>query len=233
MTVLSLLQEASPFLGLDVPSLVYASTDRTMVELKAVTNDMAEKIAKAHPWQLFSTVATVTGDGSDEDFDLAADFDWMPDGNQVWSSTLNRPLSHVVAQDQWLGMDVQDFDMVVNAWIIYGGQIHIKPALANLATAQYFYQSNLIIDPASGTNKVAFTLDTDTYRLSERLLKLGVLYRWKQLKGQPYSEEMNDFEDLKEKLISRDKGATILRQGSARMPRGVNVAFPGNVPGGV
>ena len=230
MTVLSCLQEACPFIGLAVPSAVMSATDRDSVELKAVANDMADKIAKAYGWQKFATLKTHTGDGSTEDFDLPDDYDWMPDDRNVWTSDNNQPLCKVASLDDWLGQVVRDWEPVPGNWIIYGDQIHIRTALGSGITAKYYYQSNLIIEPASGSNKTAFTLDTDTYRLSERLLKLGVIYRWKQLKGQPYSEEMNDFEDLKERLIARDKGATILKQGTSRIAKGATMAYPGNVP---
>ena len=61
-------------------------------------------------------------------------------------------------------------------------------------------------------------------------VKLGIIARWKQLKSQPYAQELDDYEVLKEKLIARDKGATILKQGTMRMPKGATLAYPGNVP---
>jgi len=230
MTALSVVQAVCPFIGVDVPSAVFSSTTREHVELKAVANDVADMIAKAHPWQLLTTLKTHTGDGSTEDFDLPDDYDWMPDSNQVWTSDNNQPLCKVMDVNAWLGQIVRDFDPVPGNWIIYGDQIHIRAALGSGITAKYFYQSNLYVDPVSGSNTSTFSLDTDTFRLSERLLKLGVIYRWKQLKSQPYTQEMDDFENLKEKLIARDKGATILKQGAMRMPKGAVVAYPGSVP---
>lgn len=230
MTVLTDLQDVAPFIGLAIPDAVMSSTTREHVELKAVTNYMADKIAKAHPWQKFSTLETVTGDGTTEAFDLPADYEWMPDTSQVWSSVSRNPLAKVPNTNEWLGMITQDFDPTPGMWIIYGDQIHIRTVLGATETAKFFYQSNTIIRPATGSDKSAFTLDTDTFRLSSQLLKLGVIYRWKQLKGQDYGEEMADFEDLKEKLIARDKGATILKQGSSRIAKGTTLAFPGNVP---
>lgn len=230
MTALSVVQAVCPFIGVDVPGAVFSSTTREHVELKAVANDVADMIAKAHPWQLLTTLKTHTGDGTTEDFDLPTDYDWMPDVNQVWTSDNNQPLCKVADVDAWLGQIVRDFDPVPGNWIIYGGQLHIRAALGSGITAKYFYQSNLYVDPASGSNTSTFALDTDTFRLSERLLKLGIIYRWKQLKSQPYAQELDDYEILKEKLIARDKGATILKQGTMRMPKGATLAYPGNVP---
>lgn len=230
MTLLSVIQDAAPYIGIDVPDQVMAATNRDMVEMKSVFKAMARRIAISYPWQKLATIATYTGDGSTEDFSLPSDFDWMPDDNQVWVSDNDTAIAKVMSQDEWLGLTVRDFSPTPSCWIIYGGQIHFKDALANTITAKHFYQSNLINDPASGSNSATFTLDTDTFVLDEELLRLAIIYRWKQLKGQPYAEEMNDYEERKEKLIARDKGATILKAGGFRMPRGATLAYPGSVP---
>ena len=232
MSVLSAIQYACSFIGVSVPDAVMASTVREHVELKAITNDVASTISKAHTWQLLKTLATLTGDGTTEDFSLPTDYDWMPDTSEIWSSDNDRPLCKVVDENVWLSHIEQGLDPVPGEWIIYGGQLHIRSAPGSGITCRYFYQSNLYVDPAAGANTNVFATDTDNFRLDERLLKLGIIYRWKQAKGQPYAQEMDDYEVLKEKLISRDKGATILVQGTARGTRGITYAYPGNVPGG-
>lgn len=226
MTILSVIQAVAPVVGVAVPSAVVTSTDREHVELTALANEMAERISKAHEWQLFNTLATYTGDGSMEDFSLPADYDRMLTKAQLWSSSLETPLSAITDRDRWLGLDIQSFDFVVNAWIIYGGQMHIKPAMASGVTAKHWYQSNLIIAPVAGDNKTEFTADTDVFRLPERLLKLGMIWQWKANKGLAYAEDMETYEVEKEKLIARDKGSRMVRVGSARMPKGVKTAYP-------
>ena len=227
MTILTVMQAVTPVIGLTVPDSVISSTEREHVELTALANEMAKRIALAHDWQLLSTVETITGDGSTEAHSLPSDYDRMPKRAQVWSSSLETPLSRISSIDRWLGLDVQSYDYVINAWIIYGGQIHIKPALANAVTAKYFYQSNLIITPnGGGSNQTSFTNDGDTFRLDEDLLKLGMIWQWKANKGRPYAEDMANYEDRKERLIERDKGSRIHRMGRVRLPRGVDVAYP-------
>lgn len=217
MTVLSVIQGATKVIGLTVPTAVMASTDRTMVELAALANEMADRIAKAHEWQLLRTIATYTGNGIIEDFNLPSDYDRMGTANQVWSSSLQAPLTAWTDLDAWLGMDVQNIDMLFGAWIIYGGQIHIKSALANLATAKHWYQSNLIITPATpGLNITAFAADGDTFRLNERLLRLAMIWQWKANKGRPYGEDLDNYEEAKEKLIVADKGSRVLTMGRRR-----------------
>jgi len=229
MTILSVCQGVAKVIGIDVPDAVTSSTDREYVELLAVAHTMADRIAKGHEWQMFSTIHTLTGDGSTEDFDLPSDYDRMLVKAQVWSSSLESPLSPVVELDKWLELDVQSFDFVINAWTIYGGQMHIKPALASAVTAKFFYQSNLIITPASGSNKTEFNDDDDTFRLSEELLKLGMIWQWRANKGLPYTEDFMNYEQLLSRLVARDKGSRMLRVGKVRLPSDVTIAYPQNV----
>lgn len=230
MTVLSVIQDVATKIGMEVPSAVMASTVREHVEIKALANEVATRIAAAHDWRKLAAQATYTGDGSTEDFDLPTDYDRMPKKAKVWSSSNQSPLSPVYDLDTWLGLDVQNVDLVFGSWIIYGGQMHIKTALSSGATAKHWYQSNLIIAPSGGgTNKTTFTADDDTFRLDERLLKLGLIWEWKFSKGRPYAEDMATFEEAKEKRINDDKGARILTVGAKRISGDVDMPFPGSV----
>lgn len=229
MTLLSVCAEVAKVVGLDVPDAVASSTDREYVELFALANEMAERIARGYNWQLLSRIHTLTGDGATEDFDLPADYDRMLVKSQVWSSSLETALSPIGSLDRWLELDIQAFDFVVNAWIIYGGQMHIKPAMATAVTAKFFYQSNLIIAPASGSNKVEFTADNDTFRLDEQLLKLGMIWQYKANKGFSYAEDMANYEALLARLATRDRGSRMLRVGPVRLPRDVKVAYPQSI----
>lgn len=226
MTILSVVADACKVIGLEVPTGLLASTDREHVELVAVAQEMAERIARGHGWQLLSRIHTITGDGTTEDWSLPSDYDRMPVKAQLWSSALETALSPIPDIDKWLSLDVQSFDFVLNAWTIYGGEMHIKPALASGVTVKFFYQSNLIVAPNAGANKATFTADGDTFRLDEQLLKLAIIWRWKEAKGQSYSEWLDDYEELKERLVSRDRGSRVVRIGTRRMPADVRTAYP-------
>lgn len=230
MTLLSVCQKVAKFVGMTVPSEVASSTDRDAVELLATVEEMAERITQGHDWQLLSRIHTLTGDGSEEDFDLPTDYTRMMVKSQLWSSSLETPLSPISDLDEWLGMDVQSFDFVVNAWTIYGGQIHIKPALATGVTAKFFYQSNLVVRSGS-SNVASFTNDADTYRLDENLLALGAIWKFRADKGLPYAEQMQDYEILLSRLVTKDKGSRILRLGMPNMPRDTKIAYPQSING--
>ncbi len=230
MTTLSVIQDAcTSGIALEKPTAVFGSTTREHIELASLINEAGFMIAEAHEWQTLNRIATITGDGTDETFALPADFSRMLDKSQLWSSSLETPLTPISDRDEWLGLDVQAFDFVINAWIIYGNEIHIKPALASAVTVKYFYQSHHWARSAALANIDQFSADTDTFRLSERLLKLALIYKWREMKGLPYAENMADYQYLLAKLINRDKGSRIIRIGKAGMPRDTTVAYPQSI----
>lgn len=213
MTILSIIQEVCKVTGLDVPTDVLASTEREHIELVSLANEMAERIAQSYDWQVLKNVATVNGDGLTESFDLPSDYRRMLKKSQLWSSSSQVALTPVPDADSWLGMGFPSVGMMSRAWTLYGGQLHIKPALASSATAQYFYISRLIVTSVTDANKAEFTADDDVFRLSERLLKLGMVWQWRASKGLAYQEDMDTYEHLKEQLVCDDKGSRSIRLG--------------------
>ena len=196
--------------------------------LHAIARRIAADIIAEHEWQKLRTIRTITGDGTTADYDMPSDFDRLPRTKSLWSSRLGSRYCHIEDLDQWLGMDVLNYDQAMNAWTIYGDQIHFKPTPSSGETISFWYQSNLIARPSGGgANKAAFDADGDTFRLSERLLKKGIIWRWRAGKGLPYAEHQEDYETVKERLIGADGGARgILKQPEAMNRDGVRIAYP-------
>lgn len=232
MTVLSAIARACPKLGLEVPLSVFSSTEREHVELAELANVVAEEIASAYDWQVLKKISTITGDATTEDWPLEADYDRQTLKATMWvASRTGAPLEHVLDFDRWLGIIVSTATVSSGQWIIYGNQIHIRPALALADTAKYPYITTAIVDPASGANKAAFTIDTDVFLLDESVLRKGIIWRWKEQKGLPYAEAMQDYEIGLAEAVGRDKGSKILTIGAQRWRGGIDAdyAFPGTI----
>jgi hypothetical protein len=88
--------------------------------------------------------------------------------------------------------------------------------------------TNLIATDSDGAHKTAFTADDDVFRLDERLLRQGIIWRWKQLKGLPFEVPMYEYQSLLERRITRDGARTIITTPRARMS-GADVALPWTV----
>ncbi len=228
MTVLSAIQRACTPIGLGVPTAVFSSTEREHLELQDVANRVANDIADFYDWQALKKIATITGDGTTEDWDLPTDYERQLKKASLRSSTFDGPLEHITDSDEWLDIVVRDLTTARGQWTIYNDQIHIRDALALNATAKYFYIKDTIVHPASGADKVRFDMDTDTFLLDETCLELGIVYRWKRNKGLPYAEEQQDLMDKLSVKAGNDKGSKIIVVGQQRITNGAaDFAFPG------
>lgn len=228
MTVLSAISQACASLGLSIPTAVFASVVREHQELATIANEMAQEIAfDGHEWSRLKTLATLTGNGVATTFDFPSDYQRMLKSARLWpSATPSAPLCHSSDTDQWLGDTAYSNGWLTNSWTIIGDQIHIRPIVPNAATVQFYYLTRNYAKTAAGVAKASFSLDTDTFRLDERVLKLGIIWRWKASKGLPYAEEMQTYETALGVAVANDKGSNIIREGRPRWSGDVSIAYP-------
>lgn len=229
MTALSVAQSVASVVGLEIPDAVVSSGDREHVELREVMKEAAECILDAHDWQLLKLRHTITGDNATENWPLPADYYKFPKDAQLWSNALEAPLTHVQSANRWEDLETRSYDFVEGVWILLGGEIRIKPALNAGELVRFYYQSNKIWADSGATAKATLTADDDTFRLGERLLKLGTIWAYKKNKGLPYAEDLADYEYALADAVQRDKGPTMIAIGSPRRPRDVAVAYPQSI----
>ena len=227
-SILEILQDASTAMGISYPSSVYGQTDRTSLELQRVCNEMARRIRNAHDWQALKVLQTENGDDSTTSFALPADYLRFPKDGRVYSTRLDCPLTHVIGSDDWLHLQVRDYDVVTGAWTILGGNIEILPAPATGEDIKYYYLSRYMVQTSGGGFQDFFSADSDSFRLDARTLELGLIYEWRSRKGLDFQDELADFNAALSRCISDDKGARILTQRS-RQQIDARIAYPWNL----
>lgn len=75
---------------------------------------------------------------------------------------------------------------------------------------------NQLIAFEGALSKSTFTQDDDVFILSERLLTLSLIWRWRAQKRQAYDEDLTNYETALATASGSDKGARILVAGSRR-----------------
>lgn len=229
MTALQIIQEACKYVGLAVPTAVFASTQREHVELCSYLNEMARSIAfDGRDWTALIATATITGDARaiTAGYDLPSNYKRMLKKASLWPSwTPFAVLTHYPDFDEWLGLQVQSFSPVIGGWTKAGSQLFFNPVVTAGRTIKFGYIKNAIV---TGPDTTQFTADGDLFALNDRVLKLGLQYYWKKQKGQLYAEDMADFEAALDVEAGNDKGSNILTVGTRRLPMGVGMAYPGS-----
>lgn len=230
MTVLDVAKAVALKVGVEVPSQLFAATDREYVEMRTLINEAATDLRDVYDWHLLRTINTVTGDGTSTSFALPSDYARMMVTASVWSSRYLWAMEHIVDTDRWLEYLTLPYTQENGIWTIYGGEFHILAAMGSGETAKFFYISNLIVAPNSGSNKTAFTADDDTFRLSEKLLALLTVVKWRAQKQQAFDEDLALYNIDLNATINRDSGSKPILSGSRPVSwKSRNIAWPGSV----
>jgi hypothetical protein len=186
---------------------VFASPDQIAVEMADLSTDVATDIMQSHDWRALTTVATVAGGTTA--FTLPVEYDRMVAGAQV-DDAANWFWGYeaIGSVNDWMRYKSGAYPTLApGGWIILGGELQFYPATPSPAEFPYI-SKNFVID-ADSSRKPAFTADTDIFVLDERLLTLGLIWRWNEQKGFDYAEAMQTYETALARAQSRDKGPRV------------------------
>jgi hypothetical protein len=205
---------------------------------------MVERIATdLRDWTMLRKSYTMTGDGVTSAFPLPPDYRRMLTNGNVWRSPNTiTPMRFFPDTDEWFQRRTANYSAPWGEWTIYGGAMHIWPIMAAAVTgpparpavtARFSYlDKNPVMIGSPATPAEAFTADGDTFRLPERLLKLGMIWQWKANKGSPYAEDMSTWQDAMSLAMGTDSPAPVI-VGRLPISAAVRVAYPFPVPDGM
>lgn len=230
MALIDALQSATVRLVAQRPSAFFSSTNKMEMELCELATETAIAIAEVHDWRALTRLASIAGDGSKIEHDLPLDYDRMPKDVHVWSSAWpSQWLYGAPTLDEWYDITTQGFNATPGTWIILGGKFQVYPAIPSAARADFYYISDYIGANKDGAPIKRFGADTDTFAINDRLLTLGLVWRWRAQKRLEYAEDMANYEIALAEEIGSDKGSRVIGVGPRRFPGNVSTAWPGTL----
>lgn len=232
MTILSALQPAMIRLVGRRPSTIFGTTNTTELQLADLANEVATDIMKGYDWQALTEIYTVTGDGVASAFPFPEDYDRMVQATEAYNpENWAWGYCHISSVGDWVKHVNHGVRLTPGAWMIRKNQFHFDPAPTEGQTAEFAYISNHFArsKPAVNTGAVTprsyFETDDDTFVLSERLITLGVIWRYREQKGMGYTEDLANYETALSQEQARDKGARVIRS-RARYVANTHVGWP-------
>jgi hypothetical protein len=214
MTLLTVVQDVCPVIGVTVPTSVLSgiTTNRTMTEVLALATEMARRIAyETREWNKLKATATYAGNGVKTAFDLPADYQRMLLTANVWRSTsAQQPMRFVADTDEWLNRRARNMTDAWGEWTLLGGQIVIYPVMPIGTSAYHAYLHKNCIALGAGGVGDRFQADNDSFALSERVLTLGMIWQWKAQKGSAYNEDLGTYADALAMVQGADKPSPII-----------------------
>lgn len=199
MTLKTAVNAACDVVSLDRFDTVYGNNNpnaQTMIEF---AQEAGEEIARRVDWE--KTLKSATAPSSP--FALPEIFQRLISGGAVITATgeFARP---VLNGGEWT--IINQVPTVQPYFFIRGGNILFAPASSGTGAVIEFVSKNWI--KAGSDEKAAFTADDNTLLFPERLLTMGLIWRWKRQKGLGYEDQLSEFEAALAFEIAADRGSS-------------------------
>lgn len=228
MSLLSTIQRAATLAGYTRPGAAAQAPDSAIAQMVELARQDAEELAARIDWSALvrQHVFTTTA-GYNQTNGLPTDYGRMTFGGRIRQNNRLWTLDGPTSNDDWDRMI--DFPQIAypSNWRIFGGALQLLPAPAAGETVRFDYVSSNLYKAAGGTLKATWDADTDVCVLPESVISLGVVWRWRALKGLEYGEHMMNAEAAIQRAAGSDGGGKPVLTARRRTRHWGDFAYPG------
>lgn len=221
MSLLTIVQKAAVRVGVARPSVVATATDPTVRLLLELAQQEGEELARYGDWRVLRRENTFTTVNQEEQNGLPIDFAGIID-KTVWNRSARRRLWGPIDAAQWQAWKAQSTFPVTDTFTLRGTSWLIQPTPAADQTIAYEYRSSFWCLNFDGfTKQDAWATDFDTALISERLMRLGLIWRFKQARGLEWLTDHENYLNEVDGELARDRPRKIIDLKEGGPPRRV------------
>ncbi len=210
MSLLTVIQKSCRLLSLPVPSEVATSQDAIVQQLFEIANEEGNELASSFDWQIMRKQYLFTTIAQPEQSDpVPQDFDRFI-ANSFFNRTTRRNVIGPITPQQWQSIQAQpQLNRVFLAFIQRNGRFLITPTPpANEEIAYEYITKDWCYNASTLEGQSDYVLDSDTSYLDEKLIVLGVRWRFLKSKGLDYAEDFRTYQTQVTQKQARDGGNT-------------------------
>lgn len=215
MSLITIIQRTCRRVGLAAPSSAIGNTDENIIRMIELANEEGEELATRGSWQALrseSTFVSVATESQGAMTTLAgASFDHIAN-ETIWNRTQDRPW-HPVDDVTWQRMKSNGITGPYNYFRVRGGNLIVQPTPTAGETIAFEWASKNWCQSSVGAGQTVWTADTDTSKLDERIMIMGLVWRWKQAQGLEYSEDFSKYENMVSNALAQDGAKPKIRMG--------------------
>lgn len=200
MSLLTMIGGVTARLSLGRTTVVATATDATVLNLLALAQEEGKELAR-NPWQQlrkefsFTTVAAEAQTSS-----LPSDLGMFVN-DTAWNRSRMRPLIGPLSPEEWQRIKAMSSNPAADGFTIRQNAFRMLPVPTAGQSVYYEYISNQWCESSGGTDQSAWAADTDTGILSEDLMALGIIWRYKKGRGMSWDVEYQQYEAWKNDLL--------------------------------
>lgn len=230
MTLLTMIQRAAKRIPVTSPSVVIGSTDLIVQELLACANEEGEQLMRRGTWQVLRKQQAYTALAQEVQTGMIpSDFDRFVQ-ETFWNRTRKRIMWGPVTPQEWQNLKAWTATPAMDTFVIRGGDVLITPNPAAGDQLYFEYVSENWCQSSGGTPQNEWAADTDTGILDEKLMALGVVWRYRFAKGLKWQTQFQNYDTQVKQALAVDQPQRTVSLGedsySGRRP-GISVP-PGN-----
>lgn len=208
MSLLTIVQNVSRRLGLDIPPAVVGTTDPAVYQLQGLLEEVGNTLVLDYNWQALrkstnwtsvaganqGTLASRTGSG----------YKAVVRGT-FWNFTLRRPVFGPISDQDWQMLQAFQPGGPLYQYRIAGNEVLVNPAMPAGQSLGWIWESDWWVANAGGTSiGQTFTSDSDISLLPEDMMEVGLQARWNEEKGLPYAELARRFQTMVDSYKAKD-----------------------------
>lgn len=230
MSVLTLINDVTRLLFSTSTTAVINSEDENVIKLTSLLSIEGDELSKAHGWRKLKQRGTITGDGVSTYFAIPEDFTRFAPGEVLWEvGGLWQTLRHV-SDEEMLAIQSDSVSLLRPVWRFYDDDIEFYPVIPDGQVLNLEYRSEYwVTDSAGAVGKARPTADDDIFRLPENLLKLGLIWRFRQDRGLNYDEDFRSYQNALSRYTFNDAPRSTLRIGPKLINNGLAAGMYGDV----
>jgi hypothetical protein len=190
LSLLDLCKGLAKNVGISVPSVVFAGTDRTSVELLQCANETGAELARRVAWGELRGNQNFIGDGTNQTFTLNAPFQRLAPGVSVVFNSGKKIIRQLtIGEFNVLPASVE----VPRYFLLEGYSMQFWPYIPTGGVVSVKYQSGSWCDNGA-TNSAYFAADSDTPLVPDVAFLQGMIVRWRRQKGMDYADFEAEYE---------------------------------------
>lgn len=212
MSLLTLIQDTADITGVPRPTAVLSSTDTQVRQLLSLANREGRSLQQRHDWTVLQKTATLVTLAAEEQgaiASIAADYDRQAN-ESIWNRSQQERVGGPLTPIDWQLLQAATVSGPYQDFRISEGKLFFYPAPPAGETVAFDYVSKNWCQSAGGTGQSRWGADDDIGILSEDLMHIGIVWRWKQQKGMDYAEDFRTYETELAHMMARDGGRRVL-----------------------
>lgn len=213
MSLLTLIQRSCRRIGVNPPTVAFASSDPQIQQMIGLANEEGQDLSARYPWTVLqneSTFVTVAAETQGAIGTLAgASFRYILN-DIMWNRSLLRPVFGPLSPQEWQALKARNVTGPYTQFRIRGTSVLFIPTPVAGNTIAFEWISRNWVTVLLGGTSATWTADGDTGALDEEIMIEGLIWRWQAAKGLEYAESYNKYERLVVDQMARDGGKSRL-----------------------